>query len=460
MNSRRLDLARLQELCGSDLPQRGGGDHAVTVVHELGPLANVWLRPEVIDRARAWRDAVNEIPASENRWVAPSPERGQIGILLATHNPETLPLLRPAFVLPVEWRRGEKNSQRLPIGLADEARRVLEDLELVEPSLHLASWLEEMDADFSALEFTTDSAWAALAAGAIVTHEGGVTLPDVMVSAAWTRERQKGQGRIRSVQSIDHKLAAAAACGAKWIFVPQENRHEVEALAADHPGRELQIDYLPNLSTVPRAAIATVVSALQAKPTRDAGADFAQRSNYYVRMPRPKQDTYYRDELLAEVVAMLEPSVRDDQHLLDIDGIVIIVSESKSIVHLMVGLFDPARVLLLYDGKMAETISDLVDSLAGMPRADGQTRQVTHVQLPEDNALLEGLIQQVSLFSQNCRRVAVDLTSGYRHYMFSLVAALPGNGVPMYFDTKLDEVYRTVRPETTDLHVVQLPSPR
>jgi hypothetical protein len=48
----RLSLARLQELCGRELPERNAGGQAFRVVKQLGDIGRLWLRPEVIDRAQ------------------------------------------------------------------------------------------------------------------------------------------------------------------------------------------------------------------------------------------------------------------------------------------------------------------------------------------------------------------------------------------------------------------------
>jgi len=455
--SRPLDLARLHELCGRELPEEGAGERASLVVEQCGPNGLIWLHPQVVERALAWRREVNREPAATKPWAPPSLQPGQIGILLATHEAVSLPLLRPAFVLPVEWRQGGNSSPRLPAGLADEAARVLVELELHGLSLHLARWLEDAGADFSSLEFTTDSAWAALAAGATVASEHGVTLPDVMVSAAWRREAGTRQGRIGSVDAIAAKLAAAADGGARIVLLPQENSGAVEALAVEHPGRSLTIRYLANSLDTPQRAIADVLRALQSRPTRHTGAEFSQRSRYFVRMPQQDQNTYYRDELLAEIVDDLAPKTRDDPRLAGIDALIVIASPNWGIACLMVGLLDPDRVLLLHDARMKRDIEPLIASLRSLRREGRPERDVRSHEFPPDAAFPGDVEAAVTAFARDCTRIAVDLTAAYRHYAFTLFAALPGNGVATYVETRQDPVYRSVIPETAELHVVRMP---
>ena len=187
-----LELVRLSALCGSELPEVGRGAAAWNVETSLrspgmlGPLAGSWLRAEVLSLARRWQREMHGEPGGTPGVNAAPIERGQIGILLATQNAKSFPLLRPAFVLPVEWRRAGRSSDLLPAGMADFANSVLRDVGVADLSLHLAALLEKSGTDLSGLRFSYESAWAALAAGAIVAKQQGATLPDVLVSAAWT----------------------------------------------------------------------------------------------------------------------------------------------------------------------------------------------------------------------------------------------------------------------------------
>lgn len=455
---RTLSLARLRDLCGRELSEPHAGGQAFRVEKALGPIGRIWLEPRVIERATAWRLACHGMPPPSSAAEQPPVlRRGEVGILLVTAWADRLPLLRPAFVLPVVWRSGGRHSIRLPTGLGAFADDVLHDVGAAGLSLHLADWLEAGGADLSGLEFSLDSAWAALAAGAIVAREGGITVPEVFVSAAWRRERSSRRGSIRGVDGIAAKLAAAEACGGRIMLLPTEHRDAVELLAADAPGRSLEICYLPNTTETPHMALAEVLRAIEATPMREAGATFDQRCGYFARLAPDRQNTYYCEQLLDDIVVNLSPALRDDPQLAAIDGVVVIASLNWSLACLVVGLFDPDRVLLLHDAGMAAQIGELSDTLSRM-RREGKPRQVVPQECRPGDAFAGDAESAVAEFAAGCGRLVVDLTAGYLHYKFALLAALPRHGLATYIETRQDARYRSVMPQTAELRVIRLPA--
>ena len=53
--------------------------------------------------------------------------------------------------------------------------------------------------------------------------------------------------------------------------------------------------------------------------------------------------------------------------------------------------------------------------------------------------------------------MVVDITAGYRHYGFAILAALPANAVVTCIHAQLDSRYSSVVPGTERLYVLDIP---
>lgn len=458
-----LDLARIQALCGMPLPERGGGWHAwhaetvLAAPGGLGLLAGSWLRDEVIARARVWQSEMNGEPTAPPNSNAVRLKRGQIGILLATENSTSFPLLRPAFVLPVEWRRGERSSALLPAGMADFAAAVLYDIGGSDLCLHLAASLEEAGTNLSGLRFSYESAWAALAAGAIVAKQQGATRPDVLVSAAWTNADGR-PGWIAGIGQVQDKLDEAAAHGARIVLLPQENAIEAGQWRDRNPDSPLDIRHLSNVPGDPERVLAPVLQALEAEPSRAAGASLEERCGYFTRMARAEQNKYYRKELLDDIVVRMRPFVTSDSRFEGIEQLVLIASTSASLGFLSVRLFDPNRVLVVHDGQHARDTAELIDGLAITGRPTNMPRYVEPAQCRPDNNFAADVKAALRRCSVNGGgRILLDLTAGYRHYVFAILSALPENAVVTCIHAEMDGRYSSVKPGTERLSVLDIP---
>jgi hypothetical protein len=433
------------------------------VVEEFGPLADLWLRPEVVDRSWAWRGEMNGEPVVAPAAASPTLARGQCGLLLVTAHAASFPRLRPAFVLPVEWRREARASPLLPDGLAGFSAAVLGDLGLGDLglgglSLHLPDWLTSRGVDLSGLRFAYDSAWASLAAGAIVADQGGATLPDVMASAAWNHE-QPTRGWFKRIEGLADKLDAAVAAGARVVFAPRENLTDVEAWRAARPDVTLDIQLLSNATDVPAKALAPVLVALEAMPTLKTGADFEQRSRYYVRLPPSAKDRYHRDELLEDLVGRLRPQVEAAWAFPASDRLALVVSKSWSLALLVVRLFDPAHVLLLHDGKLNDVLGILEAELPVNGRAGRARRTVTAAECRPGGTFVGDIRAAVMRFAAGAPSVVVDATAGYKDFQFSILSNLPANALAMYIATDQDLLHASAVPGTERVRVLSIPSP-
>ena len=276
MAGKPIDLRGLREICSGQTPERNRV--ARLFEHLKGPLAEAWLRSDVLARMIAHRAELygveNENGGQPVRTEADVPVRGRCRLLLVTSNHHELPLLRPAFVVPVDWREVKDagaSSSRLPAGLANFATELLADLRLDGLSLHLPESWEQAGVDLSGLEFSPPSAWASLAAGAVIFRKHGATVPTVLATAAWSREPDGGKGSIAVVEGVEEKCAAASQAGAEILFVPRANEPDVRRWR-EREGRLAgslhEIRWLPNEVTSPQKALQPLLEALEVPPRR------------------------------------------------------------------------------------------------------------------------------------------------------------------------------------------------
>ena len=436
-----VGLEELAKLC-SRWPTSRRGQHAATVVRRLGaPLARVWAKPDVIAAAEAYHRELYGLPAQPLVAVPAgvTTARGRCQLLLVTKGYRDLPLLRPAFILPVEWRRvaeAGESSPRLPGGLAEFATTVLADVTVDGLSLHLPVEYEEAGVDLSALQFGHESAWAALAAGAMIFNEQGAMLRDIMATARWSAERSgRTSGWVMPVEGVVEKLTAATAAGARLVFVSRENRADVErwrALGGDGPEiRELSSQIKPS----PAAAIADLLEAIELPPTRAADDSFDRRRDYHLRMPATMADDYYREELLADVCDRLRGRLPSDPRLAEVRRLVFIASQSLSVPYLLTSLFNPNHILVLHDGAIGEpTLARCLRDLATLGRAAGEPPRGVQTSSCDPENLEAAVAARVAGFEETCPqgRLLVDLTPGYRAFNLALLAAAPAAAVTAF----------------------------
>lgn len=458
-----VDDEGLRIHCGNHLPEQGPGRHADAIIEWMGePLARAWLRKHVIDaaearRADAYGVAMPPRPALPPRDATP----GRCRLLLVTKASEALPLLRPALVLPVDWRHAATaggSSPRLPRGLAAFAEDVLADLGLAGLSLHLPEEYDEAGVDLSGLNVSLDSAWAALAAGAVVASGDGVTKADVLVSAAWSRASRQGtKGWIRSVEGIPAKLDAAIEAGAKVVFVPRADEEAVNGWRAG--GATLEIHFLSNAEMEPRAALAALLERLEVRPSLAAGDSFERRCDYYTRMPERLADSYYRTELLEEAAERIR--LPEDLRLRDVRKLAFIAGRNLAVPFLLARRLDPDQVLVLHDGRLAgHELAICERDLPVLGRA-GRRDRVVQVKTCDPESLADDVARHVAAFESAFPRgrLLADLTPGYRAFNLALLSATPASGLRAFIhsDQTPGAAGNRVRPGNEDLRLFDLP---
>jgi len=461
------NLAELAAICRSG---RTRGKKAQDLIDALGdPLAKSWMRQPELTAARqrlAKLQGVEDLP-ERLQSSGTTPGRGRCQILLVTESHDQLPMLEPAFVLPVDWRRiadAGGHSPRLPAYLADFAREVLDDLNLTGLSLHLPQEWEEAEVDLSRLHFSPDSAWAALAAGAAIFDAHGATKSNVMVTAAWSREAATGQGSIAAVDGIVAKCLAAKRAGASILFVPRANQNDIDVVLRDYPpGLIPEIQWLSNELGEPRHTIARLLEVLEVPPSMntDDATSFDRCCDYFLRMPPRDADAYYRRELLEEACRRLRRRLPPDPRLPEVRKLVFIASKSRGVPCLFAMLFDPDQVLLLHDGNLTETIiAESRNDLATVGRNGRPPRSVTVVSC-DVSSLERDAKRHLRMFQEAYPdgRLLVDLTPGYRAFNLALLAAAGPDTVKAFIHSPQSAGSNPgkVRAGQEELRLVELP---
>lgn len=435
-----IDLVGLKSRCGSLLPDRGRGSHAFEIVKWFGePLARAWLQAEVITAAQNFRDECYGKAPSAGAVASGgiSIARGQCRLLMVTS--DTLPLLKPSFILPVEWRRcsevGESSS-RLPIGLAVFAAGVLRDIRVEGLSLHLPDSWESAGIDMSRLLFFHKSAWGSLAAGAAIFQQHGATVSDVMVTAAWSSEGDGGHGWISPVCGVLAKCNAAQEAGARVLFVPRANMSDVEQWRQKPDSdQSLEIRWLSDEVTNPRRAIGPILASLEVRPSRAVGDSFDRLCDYHARMPSSDADEFYRSELVEDACArLLDRLPRELRPPGRVRKLTFIASRSLAVPWLLTSLFDPDQILILHDGGLdVGLIDDCRWTLPTLKRAGGHPRLV-RVDECAPESLEADVHRHLEVFERDfpLGQLLVDLTPGYRAFNLALLAAAPPQAVLIY----------------------------
>jgi hypothetical protein len=422
---------------------------AAKLKQDLRPLGDFWLRPDVLAaaaehiRVQYGCDAASQAPPEPRR---SRKSRGGCWVLLASSDPGH-PLLRDAFVLPLEWRRGGQHSQGLPRGLADEAERILTAVGIEGLSLHLQAELEATGGSLEKIPFGYESAWAALAAGAIIFDRGGENFGDVLVSAAWQPEQGAAvatpTGHLSHVNGIAAKVEAAAAHGARLLFLPRANEEEARTSAAalGPTAAGIELRFIESTTAKLGDALRAILTELESPPTRRDGWGFDHRAKYHLRLPKVRAEQYYVAELVDDVVDRLMPHVQEDERLRKISRFVLVASESPGGALLLTKLFDPVEVLIVHDDKLPggqPVVTELAGRLRSLARRDGESRQVRTVGIAAGNDFETRVKRSVGewIAGEDPERIFVDVTLGHRDFLFALLEAAPPGAVVGYLTSE------------------------
>jgi len=317
------------------------------LLHRMGPLGRIWLRPEIITKADSF---VGQAPSPAPVSSAP----GTCHVLLRTPGCDHYRLLRSGFVLPLRWIPGDHDSPRLPPGLAGKASQLVAahgpEFGIRPPAagrwtLHLGGDLEDA-CDLSRLDFdcTWSSAAAALLAGLDLATLDTAADARVMASVAWDRT---GLARVDGVAA---KLDAAAAAGAKTVFLAAGNKTDADHWREANPGSPLEVVLLESRATL-RDSLAPYFQAIEARPSPTAPLEALQRF-YTDRLPRgTARWDYYVYSLAARLAREYSGPKPLKGACRNLIGIV--APGAAPPVAFLAHLLGPDRVLLLHDATAA-----------------------------------------------------------------------------------------------------------
>jgi hypothetical protein len=172
--------------------------------------------------------------------------------------------VREAFALPLQWRRADPHSSRLPTRLCELARSVARALYQPDWGLHLDAGLgtvnlEEADGEFEEV----GSCWAALACGLLVAVKRGTVNPRVWATGRWDED-----AGMAPVKHLREKMLAACRHGGEVFFLPESQMSEAEGI--DLAGVRLKLGKLYTATLDPQRALRDYLFRLDAWPTTSA----------------------------------------------------------------------------------------------------------------------------------------------------------------------------------------------
>jgi hypothetical protein len=414
-----------QSLEGDSAPEALSTRRAARLVEALGWLAPWWLRPEVLRRAAQLQPAYGEYTRRPGLPVRP----GGCWALFARGR--EVPVLRPAFVLPLAWEAGADDDPHLPGPLRELAatvRRQLPDEGGPAWGLRLARPARERPIDLSGLDddlLGAGSAWAALAGGLLLARDGLAPSDRVWASAAW--DETYGVGRV---DQLSAKLDLAAEWGAEQVFVPAQNQPEASAWRDSHGDRPAVRLLIPvNGNPVPARVLEPYLAELGVEPGPEASFEACVR--YHARVSRGRANDFAWRRLQGAVVdrcrALLPADCRPT-HL------VTVVGTEPSVVALAPATLRARRVLLLYKAPPEPAISRALKEVRGS--LTGQGLECAAQELP-GSTVAEHEHQARQVVADFLREVpadqsAFDLTPAFKPLSLALQAAAPAGAWLLY----------------------------
>jgi hypothetical protein len=328
------------ELCRKEPGELRPGE-LMELRRQMQGLADWWLCPEVLT---LMQQLVGRAPRQPRLPTA----AGACWVLFAQHRPRRFPAVAEAFALPLQWRRGDLHSPRLPTRLQELARSVARALYQQDWGLHLDASLgtvnlAEADGEFEEV----GSCWASLACGLLVAVKGGTVNPRVWATGRWDED-----AGVAPVKHLREKMLAACRHGVEEFFVPESQMPEAEGI--DLGGARLKLGKLYTGTLDPQRALRDYLFRLDAPPPAPAGPEdvegFDRCVAYYLRRPRERRETteFYRTCLLPTIIERCRAQRKRDWPAWKAAALVTIVSGSPDLVALSARATEVGRCLLLY----------------------------------------------------------------------------------------------------------------
>lgn len=410
---------------------------ARVIIDALGPLAARWAGDDALRLAglRPVRPMLQE-----------SVKPGEFGMLVAVREGVVrFPVLRPAFVLPLEWRRNTEHSPRLPASLHTEAARVLKMYAETycrdvggRWGLHL-SMPECDDFDMSGIDIDAPSGFAAMLAAVDQARLGVAGLGTVLASVACQG------GAVAPVECVAAKLDAAFEAGAKTVFLCDANRdsgEEWERLS----GRTGFVSYL-SPSDVIGVSLAPYMRAARAAPAADA--PIAEHRAYVEgSLSGEQQGEARRDYYLARLAKRLAmdhvsrfPSGPGPGQRRCLVGVV--SPRQMPTLGFLAHVFAPETVLLIYEQQQAAADvaalrHHLVD-VVGISDVEEWSADLAGAPL---GVMRKALRERIEAFCHEHRGAAYgsqlvcDLTAGLKRLSFALLDLAPPHAMCVHVDAE------------------------
>lgn len=268
---------------------------AMRTALRFGALARWWLHSEVLARAAAFA------PEYQQHWCHQGmpQEIGVCTILFVARQPDKYQLLRPVFLLPVQWQPEKEHDPSLPAGLRALADAVLKELRCYDRllgrpwGLRMVARCPRLADD---LPLSWESAWASLAGGVLLAEAGLRPDPQVWVSSCWT----PGEG-VQDIDGLARKLELATEEKVAEFFLPAW-RVGAARRWLEPRGHQMDLGLLPAGEPNPIKALQPYLARLGLPP--GSGEAWDLRRAYYRLQSRgrPKTDDYYWTCLLPTIV--------------------------------------------------------------------------------------------------------------------------------------------------------------
>jgi hypothetical protein len=417
--TKRIDRRLLEQRCDK-APETLSASAAAGLVEAFGWLAPWMLAPTLVGHAATHRPAYRRYTG---RPSLPS-EPGGCWVLFV--RPPSLPALRPAFALPLQWKEGVEHDPHLPAPLrhlADQVRTQLFSKEGDRWRLGLLQPAGEDFLDLSGLDSSAmgvSSGWAALVGGLLLARDGWVPNPQVWASAAWHDEYGIGP-----VEGLGAKLDLAAEWEARQVFVPAQNQPEVSEWRSG--GRKLSVELLApvNRSSQPARLLEPYLDRLRTEPLPTES--FERRRKWYVGAGRGRANEFYWTHLLEDVVARCRARVRESRPECRPTHLVTVVGYQAPIVALAPRALEASHCLLLYEDPPDEAIKKCLGKVVEFLGQHGVEPEPVGVPLGRRAEELERIRVELGRFGAGvaAERLAFDLTPGYKFLSLELEELAP-----------------------------------
>jgi len=426
----------LQRYCSHALAD-ADRPRARLIVDALGPLATRWASDEALRLAglQPMRPVLKD-----------NAKPGEFGMLVAVRGGRTrFPALLPAFVLPLEWRRGTGHSPRLPLSLHAEADRVLQVFADAYSSglkghwgLHLAV-PDGDDFDMSGIELDAPSGFAAMLAAVDQACLGVAGVGTVLASVACEA------GAIAPVECVGAKLDAAVTACANTVFLSDANRDEGAAWERA-AGRDGFVSYL-SPSAALTASLAPYMRAVRAAPAAEAPIaehrDYVESSLSGEHQGGARRDYYLEtlaERLAADHVARFPSGPQPGQRC----RLMGVVSPRQTpTLGFLAHVFAPEAVLLIYEQEQAAAdvaaLRQYLVDVAGISVVEEWSADLAGAPLDTMRNALDSRLQAF------CRddhgnvdgsQLVCDLTAGLKRLSFALLDLTPPGAICVHVDAE------------------------